>query len=71
MHLWLFLEEYEYGLFLICLLPALIHFNIWAFKAIKNNTFANYTWTMRQSIISCIGLNLFFFILIIIRLASD
>ena len=59
-------EHYIYiWVLLVLLLPAILFFNFWFLKVLKNNKEANYKNTMCMNLLGAIGFNLFFaFVLI-------
>lgn len=59
------LQTQAFYVFTLCMLPVIIYFLWWAFKAWQNNLNANYTYTMRMNLIASICTNISFIIIFI------
>lgn len=59
------LQTQAFYVFTLCMLPVIIYFLWWAFKAWQNNLNANYTYTMRMNLIASVCTNISFIIIFI------
>lgn len=59
------LQTQAFYVFTLCMLPVIIYFLWWAFKAWHNNLHANYTHTMRMNLIASVCTNISFIIIFI------
>lgn len=57
-------------LFSICLFPSTVYFLLWAWDVWKSDTEATYQRSMRMSILSALGMNLCFLVLIMMRFSG-